>query len=421
MDGRQPEGIDLVLRTVRTRGPQTRQDLVAATGLSRSQIDQRLDQLRELGLIEEVEQTVVTGGRRARPIGLRRDSGHVLAISMGVTGVVVGAVGLDGRLQGEESRPIDIAAGPHEVLGGCLELCAELAATAAGKTWAAGIAVPGPVDIDEGIVVSPPVMPGWDGFPIRSWLASRLRVPVWLDNDANVTALGEYRYGAGRGHDDLVYVKLGSGIGAGIIMGGALQHGNGGSAGDIGHLPVPGSATPCRCGNSGCLEAVAGGLALARVAEQLAESGSTYLRRAREQGRLDAASLVRAAEHGDDRALAELHRAGGRIGEVLASVVSLLNPAQLIVGGGLARAGDVLLSSLRKSLYARALPLASRDLLVRRAELGDAGGLNGTAELVLDALFAPALFSQWAEAGSPQGMPELVAGARTLQEARPAP
>ncbi|MFF2445440.1 ROK family protein, partial [Priestia megaterium] len=212
-----------------------------------------------------------------------------------------------------------------------------------------------------------------------------------------------------------VYVKLGSGIGSGIIMGGVLQRGDGGCAGDVGHLPVPGASAPCPCGNIGCLEAVAGGLALGRVAAALAEDGrSPLLRTLAEDGaEPDASALARAAERGDPAALETLRLAGSQIGEVLASVVSLLNPSQLVLGGGLSYSGDVLVSSIRTSLYARALPLASRDLLVRRAALGEAGGVLGTAELIVERLFSPGVLDQWVDDGTPQGRPELTRGGTT--------
>ncbi|MGW3981923.1 ROK family protein [Streptomyces mirabilis] len=415
MDSSPNAGLGSVVRELRSSGPLTRQELMGATGLTRPQVDQRLGQLRELNLLEEAAVAASTGGRRPRAVGLRPRTGYVLAVAMGVTGVTVGAVDLSGSIIDERSAAIDVSAGPHDALGLCVRLCQELTADVGGEPWAAGIAVPGPVDIGHGIVVSPPILPGWDQFPIRDWLAEKLHMATWLDNDANAIALGEYRYGAGRGHRNMVYVKLGSGIGSGIIMGGVLQRGDGGCAGDVGHLPVPGASAPCPCGNIGCLEAVAGGLALGRVATALAEDGrSPLLRTLTEDGaEADASALARAAERGDPAALETLRLAGSQIGDVLASVVSLLNPSQLVLGGGLSYSGDVLVSSIRKSLYARALPLASRDLLVRRAALGEAGGVLGTAELIVERLFSPGVLDQWVDDGTPQGRPELTRGGTT--------
>lgn len=412
MDRASSTGLGQVIRALRSSGPLTRQELMGATHLTRPQVDQRLGQLRELNLLEEANVSASTGGRRPRAVGIKPQTGYVLAVAMGVTGVTVGAVDLSGSIIDSRSAPIDVSSGPHGALGVCVELCQQLSADIGREPWAAGIAVPGPVDIGHGLVVSPPILPGWDQFPIRDWLAEKLHMATWLDNDANATALGEYCYGAGRGYRNMVYVKLGSGIGSGIIMGGILQRGDGGCAGDVGHLPVPGASAPCPCGNVGCLEAVAGGLALGRVAAALAEDGrSPLLGALAENGtEPDASALARVAERGDPMALETLRLAGEQIGGVLASVVSMLNPSQLVLGGGLSHSGDVLLSSIRKSLYARALPLASRDLLVRRAALGEAGGVLGTAELMVERLFSPEILEQWVDGGTPQGRPELTRG-----------
>lgn len=413
MDGVSDTGLGQVVRELRSSGPLTRQELMAATGLTRPQLDQRLGQLRDLGLIEDTTAAPSTGGRRPRAIAMRPRAGYVLAVAMGVTGVRVGAVDISGSIIDERSAPVDVSTGPHEALGLCTSLCQELTGKVGADPWAVGITVPGPVDIGHGIVVSPPILPGWDQFPIRDWIAEKLHLATWLDNDANAIALGEYRYGTGRGHRNMVYVKLGSGIGSGIIMGGVLQRGDGGCAGDVGHLPVPGADAPCPCGNIGCLEAVAGGLALGRVAATLAEEGrSPLLHALAEAGTVpDATALAHAAERGDIASLEALRLAGSRIGDVLASVVSLLNPSQLVLGGGLSYSGDVLVSSIRKSLYARALPLASRDLLVRRATLGEAGGVLGTAELIVERLFSPGVLDQWVDDKTPRGRPELTRGA----------
>jgi predicted NBD/HSP70 family sugar kinase len=341
----------------------------------------------------------------------------VLTCSIGATGVLVTAIDLAGTVLTERRGLLDISAGPSSVLGACAGLIERLIDDLGDQPWGVGVSVPGPVDIDAGIVVNPPIMAGWDRFPIRDWMAEKLNAAVWLDNDANAAALGELRHGLGRASQErsageLVYVHLGTGIGSGIVMGGRLQRGALGCAGDVGHLPSPGATAPCPCGNSGCLEAVAGGAALGRVARSLAEDGRSpalsEMAAALPDGQqLDAADLSRAAERGDAAALNALRTAGTQIGEVLAFVVSLLNPGQLILGGGLALSGDLMLSAVRQSLYARALPLASRDLLVRRTSLNELGSAHGLAELVIDGLFTPEVLDSWTEHGSPRGMPNL--------------
>lgn len=412
-----PPGPDRVLRALRSGGPATRQDLMSRTGLTRAQVDQRLDALRALDLVEETVLAASTGGRPPRAVALCGRAGYVLTCCVGATGLVAATIDLAGTLLDERRQMLDVADGPHAVLEACVSVAEDLIKERGEQPWGVGISVPGPVDIDAGTVVSPPIMPGWDRFPIRAWMAERLGVGCWLDNDANAAALGELRHGAGRTPrerrpGELVYVHLGTGIGAGIVMGGRLRRGELGCAGDVGHLPSPGATAHCPCGNVGCLEAVAGGAALGRLARRLAGDGTSPVLAEMAAGlpageELNAAALSQAAGRGDAAALEALGTAGTRIGEVLASVVSVLNPGQLIVGGGLARSGDVLLSAVRRALYARALPLASRELLIRRTTLGDLGSAHGLAELVVDGLFAPGVLDTWIDRGSPRAMPEL--------------
>jgi len=389
-------GISLMLRALRGGRFQTRQQLGELTLLSRSQINQRLGLLRAAGLIEELSTSESTGGRPARALSITRGRGYVLSAALGIEGLVIAAVDLSGDLIDERRADVQIALGPHKVLDSCLELSRELMATAnLNAPWGVGISVPGPVDHDRGTVSSPPVMPGWNRFPIQQWLQDRLSSPCWIDNDANAIAVGEHRYGTGRGHDDLIAVEIGAGIGSGIIMGDALQRGDKGCAGDIGHLPVRDSQVPCRCGNIGCLEAVAGGMALTELANQLIHDGQSAILTEISAGLpATAADLTRAAEFGDTLCLGLVQQAGARIGAVLANVVSILNPSKVIIGGSLSNS-EALFTAIRKSLYAQALPLASRDLLLQRSSLGDVAGVLGTAELVLDQLFSPLVFSQW--------------------------
>jgi len=275
-----------------------------------------------------------------------------------------------------------------------------------------GLGVPGPVEFASGRPISPPIMPGWDGYPIRERFAARFDAPVWVDNDVNVLALGEWRSGIAQGHDNVVVIKIGTGIGAGIISDGRLHRGAQGSAGDVGHIQVvDDAAVVCRCGNIGCLEALAGGAALGRHGEAAALEGrSARLRLALdEHGGLTAEDVARAAAFGDPVAVDLLQSAGRRVGHMLASVVNFFNPSLIIIGGGVAQSGDQLLASIRETVYRRSLPLATRDLLIQRSSLGLLGGVIGTSALVVDQLFARESIEHWLPAGLPAGMPEVAA------------
>jgi predicted NBD/HSP70 family sugar kinase len=249
-------------------------------------------------------------------------------------------------------------------------------------------------------------MPGWDGYPVRERFAS-YGAPVWVDNDVNVLALGELNAGLGRGHENFVFVKIGTGIGAGIVVGGRLHRGAQGCAGDVGHIQVMESErhVVCRCGNIGCLEAHAGGAALARDAVDAAREGRSQVlaRLLASKGTLDARDVTYAASHGDPVSLEMLTEAGRALGGMLAGIVNFFNPSLVVIGGGVSAAGDHLLATIRESVYRRSLPLATRELVVQRSRLDGLGGVIGCAAMVTGELFAPRTLARWLDAGTPVG------------------
>jgi glucokinase-like ROK family protein len=398
-----------VLDHARRHGSTTRPLIVEGTGLSRAVATQRVSELIEYGLLEEGDLGESRGGRAPRVMRFRAEAGRILVAHLGATSIDVAITDLAATILAHHEEAADIATGPEPVLGRVDELFRDLlreTATSAESIWGIGIGVPGPVEFESGIPVSPPIMPGWDRYPIRKRFAG-FRAPVWVDNDVNVMALGEVRAGVAQGHEHMLFVKLGTGIGSGIVVRGKLYRGARGSAGDIGHIEVPGGAAVlCRCGNTGCLEALAGGAALARDAEAAAAEGRSTLLSAlkEEKGALTAAEIAYAAAHGDPVALELIIGAGRMIGRVLASLVNFFNPSMLVVGGGVAASGDVLLATIRETMYGRSLPLATRDLLVTRSTLDWLGGVTGAATMVTDELFAPVTLSTWIEAGTPAGL-----------------
>jgi predicted NBD/HSP70 family sugar kinase len=232
-----------------------------------------------------------------------------------------------------------------------------------------GIGLPAPVEFATGTVVQPPIMPGWDGLVIPSLFADCFDAPVVVDNDVNVMALGEYT-GRGLGAADLLFIKVSTGIGCGIISGGRLHRGADGAAGDMGHVRIAEAAdAPCTCGNTGCLEAVASGAAVAR---SLARDGLDT-RTARD--------VVELAKAGDPRAVRSVRVAGERIGQVAAVLVSFYNPSLIVVGGSLSELRDDLLAGIRGAIYHRALPLATRRLTIETTRLGSHAGVLGASVL----------------------------------------
>jgi glucokinase-like ROK family protein len=402
-----------VLDEIRLGRSRSRSELVARTGLGRAIVARRVQELIDRGLVTEGEVGPSTGGRPPRQLAFRADAGHVLVADLGATSIDVAVTSLDGRILGHHDEPARIEDGPERCLERVDALFESLLRTTQdipGRLWGIGIGVPGPVEFESGRPVSPPIMPGWDGYPIRARFTARYGAPVWVDNDVNMLALGEWRSGVAAGHDNVVVVKIGTGVGAGIISDGRIHRGAQGSAGDVGHIQVSDDpAVVCRCGNTGCLEALAGGGALARDGEAAALAGtSPRLGVALDQhGRVTAEDVARAASSGDPVAIELLRAAGRRVGSMLASVVNFFNPSLIVIGGGVANSPDQLLIAIRDAVHGRSLPLATRDLLIQRTSLGGLAGVIGASSMVVDQLFSRESIARWIEAGDPASAPEL--------------
>jgi glucokinase-like ROK family protein len=415
-----------VLDLIRFGTATTRPELIHHSGLGRTVVVQRVGQLIESGLVTEGKHAPSTGGRPARVLRFQAEAGSILAVELGATSLAVGIANLSGALLAFREEPCDIAAGPEAVLGRAEELLDELLAAedAPGSPlWGLGIGLPGPVEYAYGRPIAPPIMPGWDGYPVRERLARRYDAPAWVDNDVNLMALGELRLGLARGERDVVYIKIGTGIGAGLISGGRLHRGAQGAAGDVGHIAVVDDPSViCRCGNSGCLEAVAGGAALGRLATEAARAGrSPFLAKRLADsaaGALEARDLGAAALHGDALAVEIFGRTGRHIGGMLATLVNFYNPSLVIIGGGVASVGDLLLASIRETVYRRSLPLATRDLRIARSALANRAGLHGAAFAVLDELFSRQRLPRWIGQGSPAHNPAIAEAAGVAGAAR---
>ncbi|MDQ6794498.1 MAG: ROK family protein [Chloroflexota bacterium] len=403
-----------VLDVVRHDAASTRPEIIRRTGLGRGVIVQRVGELIGRGLLVEAGLGPSSGGRAPRTIRLNARAGHILVADLGATSIGVGIADLSGQLVEQHEEPADITAGPEAILGRVDELFAGLRSKSddsLGDLWGIGIGVPGPVEFATGRPVSPPIMPGWDDYPVRERFSTRHSVPVWVDNDVNLMALGEYRAGVARGHDAAIFIKVGTGIGAGIIIDGKLHRGSQGSAGDVGHIQVTEDPSIiCRCGNIGCLEAIAGGAALARDGTQAAHDGRSRLlaRLLGERGRIEATEVGWAAAHGDAVSRDLIATAGRRIGLMVATLVNALNPSLVVIGGGVSGLGDPLIAAVRETVYGRSLPLATRELRIVRSSLNDEAGRIGAASIVVDELFSRARISTWLSAGSPAGLADHV-------------
>ncbi|WP_343906942.1 ROK family protein [Nocardioides aquiterrae] len=407
-----PPDVLAVVRRVRALGATTRADLGRSLGVGRGVVNQRLGILRELGLVEEGGVRSSSGGRAPRELRFRAAAGHVLVAELDALSFAAGVSDLTGEIVAQEEHAVDLADGPVAVLdrlGAVWEQLCARSGVPADRVWGIGLGVPGPVEFASGRPTAPPIMPGWDGYDVRGHLAGRFAVPVWVDNEVNLEALGEARAGSGVGVADMVFVKLGVGIGSGVISGSRLHRGAQGAAGDIGHVAVVEHDEPCRCGNAGCLEVVAGGGALVRQAMEraAAEAGPHLTSTIAATASLEIADIVTAAAQGDQLALDLLTRSARLVGSTLASLVNFFNPSRLVIGGGLVEGSDLVLSTIREVVYGRSLPLATRSLAIGRSTLGPTAGLVGAAAMAVDELLADRRFHAWAPHRSPYGRPEI--------------
>src|SRR5215210_1516657 len=375
-----PTSAGNLLRLIREDTAVTRADLARVTGLARSTVAQRIDALLAEGLVYEAGGSASTGGRPPTVLAFNREAGVVLVADLGATHARVAVSDLSGTPLAERASDLDVALGPEPALGWIAKRFAELLAEvgrSSDEVRGIGIGVPGPVEFDSGRPVNPPIMPGWDDFPIPDWFASHYAAPVLVDNDVNIMARGEHRM-----HwpdtEHLLLVKVGTGIGCGIVADGHIHRGARGAAGDIGHIRATSDGDViCRCGNVGCLEAVAGGLALA---ERLAAAGEEAAH---------SRDVVRLVQGGHAGAIRMVREAGRTLGEVLAGTVNFFNPAVIVIGGDIAEAHAQLLAGVREGIFSRSLPLATRDLRIVPCRLGDRAGVIGAATMAIEHVLAP--------------------------------
>jgi len=360
----------------------TRAELALTTGLARSTVAARIDALIASGLVGPAGEANSSGGRPPSRFAFNPAARAVLAVDVGATHVIVALTDLNGQVLSEQRLAQDVAAGPELVLDAVVREGLALLRQAGRELRGlagVGIGLPGPVEHATGKPVKPPIMPGWDGFDVVRHVQRSLPVPVLVDNDVNIMALGE-RTAHWPDHENFLFIKVATGIGAGIISNGELQRGASGTAGDLGHVRVPrGDEVLCRCGNYGCLEALASGPALAAALDRQgvpASKGSDVLR------------LVGA---GNPQAVHALRQAGRDVGDVLATVVNLLNPSMIVLGGSLGQAGEHLMAGVREVVYRRSLPLATSHLRIALSLAGDRAGILGASQLVTQHVLSPAV------------------------------
>ncbi len=352
----------------------SRAKLAENLGISRAAVTAIVKDLMTQGIIREGAYVHRGSGRPSILLEINPNHGYVAGIDMGVTHLHIVIANMGANVIAEEERAFDISRPPEICIDQIDALLHEMLhhhGLNISDLVAIGVGVPGPILQDSGIIVAPPIMPGWDRYPLRQVLERRWGVPLALNNDAEMGAVGEWAYGAGRDYENIARIKVGSGIGAGLILNNHIYRGANGSAGEIGHITVEENGPLCKCGNHGCLEALAGGQAIARQARQIVEQGvSTQLSRLKDPEQLTAYDVAMAARRGDLAAQQIFIRAGKYIGIGIASLINLFNPDIVIVGGGIANVGDMILEPIRQTARRRALTAATQNLRISTALLG---------------------------------------------------
>jgi len=247
-----------------------------------------------------------------------------------------------------------------------------------------GMGVPGPVEFGSGLLVAPPIMPGWEGFSIREYLREEYHAPAFIDNDVNAMAMGEL-WRLHRELPNFIVVKVGTGIGCGIVCNGMIYRGTNGSAGDVGHICVDPNGERCHCGNQGCVEIMAAGPAIARMGTEAAKTGKSpqLAQILASKGVITPEDVGQAGSGGDVASNAIIKLSGKLIGQMLASAVNFFNPSHVFIGGGVSHIGPLFLAAIRQSVYQRSLALSTRHLEILYAPLGDRAGVFGCAAMAL--------------------------------------
>jgi predicted NBD/HSP70 family sugar kinase len=405
----------LVLNLIRGGEATSRQEIERQTGLGRAIVADRLTNLLDLRLIEEGELAPSTGGRAPRSFRFRENAGLILLTVIGDTAIGVGCADLSGRLLAEHYEAAAMDDGPTAVLARLIALLDWfLEQHSQGREiWGLGVAISAPVEAHQSNLFAFPRIhgvPGWEGFPLAEQFMARYGAPVLVRGAVQMMALGEQRAGSGTDIDSMIFADLGREISAGFISDGRLHSGAQGSAGMIGHFAAEtDEPTLCRCGNTGCLVTIAGSDAIVRDAIATAKRGRSRLlaETLAATGEIAPADVGVAAQRGDAFSAELMARCGRLVGTVLANLTNAFNPSLIVLGGDVAQASDILLSSVREAVYRRAHPLVTRDLRIIRSQIGESAALAGAAVVVTDSLFALAPLSFWVARGSPLRHPQM--------------
>ncbi len=416
------QSLAAILTLVRNRNSTTRLDIERDARLGRAVVADRLATLESFGLIDTREVGRSVGGRAPRLVRFRAEAGRLLVANIDRDTIGVGLASLDGQLVLEHYEDIEAGMSADALFQRLEALFAwSLDQNGADGVWGISIGLPGPVTSQGGSGIAFPdlrAMPDWHDARLLERLVDRFAAPLWARSAVQVVTMGEIGALTPEQNRDMLFVDLGTEISAGFLSEGRLHRGAQGIAGSIGHVYIgEARAEVCGCGNVGCLQAVAGCEAVAREGLRAAVEGQSRVlaETLRKTGSVTVADIGTATRFGDPFSADLLSRTGRLIGTVLATLVNVLNPSIVVVGGELAQTGDICIAAIREAIYRHSQPLLTRDLAVVRSRMGRSSGLLGAAEVALDALFAPDVLEGWITSGSPLAHPDVV---RLLDHAR---
>jgi glucokinase-like ROK family protein len=383
-----------VVDTLRKHSSVSRSDIARITNWSRPKVTAIVNRMIKSGFLIEVGEGDSQGGRRPHLLTLNSELGYVVGVDIGATSIDLALADLNAQVLLRSTGLADVRGGPTLLLSDVRRRILDMLRRRGlqpEQVLAVGVGVPGPVDFARATLVAPPLMPAWKNFPIRDFFHHLFpNALVSVDNDVNIMALGEVRVGAGVGVDNFLFVKVGTGIGAGVICDGLVHRGSTGSAGDIGHISADHNGPICHCGSAGCLEIMAAGPAIAARGVRATQTGASPILAKMmnaNSGILRTEDVGAAARAGDRITIEIVQSSGQMIGNVLAGLVNFFNPSLILIGGGVSNIGNHFLASIRQAVLRRSTALATRELMISYSRMGSEAGVTGAIHLALDNLF----------------------------------
>ncbi len=394
-----PLAESVIYNVIRVEGPINRTEVVLKTGFSKSTVSLQINKFIQKGLVYEEQPEGGTTAKRKLRVEINGDAGFVAGIFVGIHKLSVIIFNLKMEVRTEAEHYIESTINPVETNRFIVKKLREALVDAgieAEALWGIGMGFPFPVNYELGIPDSPPNLPLWEQFPLKSFYEEEFRCPVFIDNDVNVMALGEGYSGAAQAEKDFIFLKVGTGIGAGLFFDGRIYRGAKGSAGDIGHIGIDGEKNLCHCGNAGCLETLAAAPAIAARGLQAAMTEESPLLATifKSKNSISALDVGNSALQGDMSSIRIIQDSGQKIGMVLAKLVNFANPGMVVIGGGVSKAGNLFLAAIRESIVRRSTHLATIDLIVRFSALGDRCGPIGAGRLAIEEVFSSRRFNR---------------------------